>query len=468
VAAGTLPDAFDAASFTPTHGDAEPAWSGAETARGDEPGEAWSGGENDPARLGDEPGEAWSGGENDPARLGDEPAERFGLGHAARGVLLAVLAQAVAGCLVLCVAAGRLLASGHDGLSLDRGSTGPLFLACGFGFATAAALIAGNGRAHRLRHTTIVIALTLAAAWPLSGFAIPAALLATVAIGLAAAYDRFRPPSHAAPPVPAGVLLAIVGAGLMISGLAGARTRDLHPRPAPTPDGKHTVMPQAGTSSSGLPATPTPESPNGGSPEHPATPVHGSETAPGGEAPTPDAKTAPTPDSKSASPTPDQATAAPTPDPKTSAPAPTATPAPAAPAPVSSPPGGSAPLPTHGASADAAGVVSAYYQALDGRRFGQAWKQLSPAVQKAFGGFAHWKAGFASTLESRPEQIVAGPLAGGGFSVRHVLVARDKTACGPVEQRFKVTWRLTPTAAGGLTAASLHAAALGRPAPNCR
>lgn len=361
--------------------------------------------------------------------LGDEPApaERFGLSDAARGVLLVVLAQGTAASLVLCVAAARLLGSGHDGLSLDRGSSGPLFVAAGFGFATAAALIGlhvgFNGRAQRLRHTTIVIALSLATAWPISGFALPAALIATIAIGLAAAYDRFRPPTIAAPPIPAAVLLAIVGTGLMVSGLAGARTRDLHPRPAPTP-----------------PA---------------AAPLR---AAPAVPSVTPDAKIA-TPTPTVPAPTPEATTAAPTPT--AAAPIPTPTPAAPAPTPDASP---AAAVP----AMDPAEVVADYYRALDARRFSQAWKWLSPAVQTAFGGFAHWKAGFATTLESRPEKVVAEAPAAGGVSVRHVLVARDQRACGAVEQRFAVTWRLAPAAAaaGGWSAVSLHAAPLGHPA--CR
>jgi hypothetical protein len=118
-----------------------------------------------------------------------------------------------------------------------------------------------------------------------------------------------------------------------------------------------------------------------------------------------------------------------------------------------------------------AAAVTSYYAALDDRSFATAWKRLSPAVRRAFGGFTSWKAGFATTLASRPQDIVATALPGGAFAVRHVLVARDRSACGgdPVERRFSVRWRLVPAASGGWTAASLHAAALGAPAadPAC-
>jgi hypothetical protein len=400
---------------------------------------------------------------------GDAPADRFGLRDAAHGVLLAVLAQAAAACLALCVAAGRLLGSGHDGLSLERGSTGPLFLAAGFGFATAAALIgfhAGFNRG-RLRHTTIVIALTLAAAWPISGFALPAALIATLAIGLAAAYDRFRAPTRAAPPIPAGALLAIVATGLMVSGLAGAHTRDLHPRPTPTatPGSGEPLL--GGPAADGTPSATPRAGIAGGGPAIPSVTPHAKTPAPSptAAAPTPDTKTvAPNPDAKTASPTPAPEAPAPTPTPAASAPTPHhGSPAPAGTeAPAPAPPAAGPATP----ATDPTDVVAAYYRALDARRFDQAWDSLSPAVQKAFGGFAHWKAGFATTLESRPEQIVAHSLAGGGVSIVHVLVARDTSACGNVQQRFNVTWRLAPTAGGGWSAASLHAAPLGRPA--CR
>jgi hypothetical protein len=311
-----------------------------------------------------------------PSVADDEPSGRFTLGEAARGVVLAALAQALAGVMVLFVAVLRLAGSGHDGLSLTRGSMGPLLLAAGFGFGTAYALIAlnaaTNGSGVRLRNTTIVLALALAAAWPLSGLAVAAAPLATVAIGLAAAYDRVRPPARAAPPIPTGLVLAVVSIALMISSAAGAETHDRRPRPAPAPSAPRT------------PAAPRP---------------------------------------------------------KTEAPRP-------------------APSSTPGASAPA-DFVAAYYRALDARRFRQAWQSLSPAVHQAFGGFAHWKAGFATTLASRPERITAR-----GLTVHHVLVARDKSACGPVERRFAMTWRLARTAEG-LSAVSLHGAPLGRPTANC-
>jgi hypothetical protein len=84
-------------------------------------------------------------------------------------------------------------------------------------------------------------------------------------------------------------------------------------------------------------------------------------------------------------------------------------------------------------------VVRSFYAALDAHRFAQAWAQLSPGVQAAFGSFDTWRHGYDSTLGHRLEDVTAEP----GGVVRHVLVATDRTPCGGrTEQRFAVTWRL--------------------------
>jgi hypothetical protein len=107
-----------------------------------------------------------------------------------------------------------------------------------------------------------------------------------------------------------------------------------------------------------------------------------------------------------------------------------------------------------------ADFVRSYYAALDQHRFADAWTHLSPAVKARFGTFADWRAGYASTLASAPEDIKVSGFA----TVRHVLVARDRTTCGGTrEQRFAVTWKLVPAASGWIVA-SLTATALGSPA----
>jgi hypothetical protein len=104
-----------------------------------------------------------------------------------------------------------------------------------------------------------------------------------------------------------------------------------------------------------------------------------------------------------------------------------------------------------------ADFVRAYYAALDQHRFADAWTHLSPAVKARFGTFAHWRAGYATTLASAPEDIKVA----GSATVRHVLVARDRTTCGGTrEQRFAVTWKLVP-AASDWVVATLTATAIG-------
>jgi hypothetical protein len=96
-----------------------------------------------------------------------------------------------------------------------------------------------------------------------------------------------------------------------------------------------------------------------------------------------------------------------------------------------------------------AAVVRAYYRALDRREFAAAWRILSPAVRDAFGGFERWRAGFASTLSSRPRDLRAS-----SNSVELELVARDRAACGVLVQRFAVRWELDDARATAITARS--------------
>ena len=96
-------------------------------------------------------------------------------------------------------------------------------------------------------------------------------------------------------------------------------------------------------------------------------------------------------------------------------------------------------------------VVRHFYADLDAGAFRRAWATLSPGVQRAFGGFAAWRRGYATTLGHRVEHVRER-----GGVVRHVLVAVDRTPCGGrVERRFLVRWRLTRDRASALTAVKL-------------
>jgi hypothetical protein len=108
-------------------------------------------------------------------------------------------------------------------------------------------------------------------------------------------------------------------------------------------------------------------------------------------------------------------------------------------------------------------AVTRFYATLDDRRFGVAWRTLSPAVRSAFGGFGAWRAGYATTISSRPSALRVSP-APGGATVEHVLTAADRTPCGPVRRRFAVTWRLV-RADGAWVAESLSAVKRSGPEP---
>jgi hypothetical protein len=253
--------------------------------------------------------------------------------------------------------------------------------------------------------------------------------------------------------------------------LAGAATAETRPAPKPTPHG--------GAAAALLAPAKTPAPPTKGSAKHaPAKPAAGN-AKPAAPAATPAAPAA-TPEATPAAPATTPAAPAATPEatpaaPATTPAAPAATPeaTPAAPdaSPATTPAAGdSQPTPTP-AAGDAlpvpatqpapADFVRAYYTALDKRQFADAWKRLSPAVKARFGTFARWRAGYATTVASAPESIKVSSAADGSATVRHVLVARDRTTCGGTrEQRFAVTWTLVP-ADSGWTVANLTATAIG-------
>ena len=110
-----------------------------------------------------------------------------------------------------------------------------------------------------------------------------------------------------------------------------------------------------------------------------------------------------------------------------------------------------------------ADVVAAYYRALDARRFQGAWDLLSPTVHEAFGGFEQWRAGFATTVASRPQGIAV-ERDGSVATVAHELVTEDHSPCGPVRRRFAVRWRLV-LGAEGWRAASLTGVKRSGPEP---
>jgi hypothetical protein len=100
-------------------------------------------------------------------------------------------------------------------------------------------------------------------------------------------------------------------------------------------------------------------------------------------------------------------------------------------------------------------LVRDYYAALDRGRFALAWRRLAPGVRVAFGGFEAWRLGYGSTLGHRVEGVAV-ERSGGGATVRHDLVAVDRTPCGgTTERRFAVGWRLERGRATSLSAVKL-------------
>ena len=75
-------------------------------------------------------------------------------------------------------------------------------------------------------------------------------------------------------------------------------------------------------------------------------------------------------------------------------------------------------------------------------------RRLSPEVQRAFGGFAGWRKGYAQTVSHAPGGVTV-TAEGASATVGLTLRAGDRGGCGEtVERRFAVTWRLARTEAG--------------------
>jgi hypothetical protein len=101
--------------------------------------------------------------------------------------------------------------------------------------------------------------------------------------------------------------------------------------------------------------------------------------------------------------------------------------------------------------------VRAYYRALDARRFALAWRRLSPGVRAAFGGFTAWRAGYSSTVTSRPGPVTILSRTPAAVRLRHRLDAVDRSPCR--RSRFTVDWSLVRSA-GDWRAQSLSAIAV--------
>ncbi len=403
----------------------------------------------------------------------------------AAGVVFAALGAALAASAVLVITAFRLLGSGDA--RLDLGGPPAVLLAVAFASVNVAALLFLTREWAPPRAATAALAFVVAMAWPLSGIPLAAGLLAIVATGLALGRDRrigggrritgWGPPGALAA---AGVALAIAGAALAEShptqppkpaavsaaeptgdatdgeDASGAATNDAadgeHASGTATndaADGEHasgTATNDAadGEHASGTAtndATPTGEAASGATGENP-TGESAEHAAPSEE--TADAAEAPRggADLSAGGAAPNRATGDPVSDAATSEPAGEA---PATGLTTEAEPPSSeaesAPLAKAPAAPldDAESFVRGYYRALDEQRFDDAWTSLSPAVRTRFGGLAGWKAGYATTLYSKPRNLTV-TTAGSAVTVKHLLIARDTNCSG--ERRFSVTWTL--------------------------
>lgn len=415
------------------------------------------------------------------AGLPPDPEPATAVRSAVAGTVLAAGALIAALIVVGMVAVLALLDSGHERLEVGSGSLTVFLVAGGLACVNAALLIALalNGRA--LRPITVVLAFVLAAAWPLSGIVLPAAIVATLATGLAVAHDRRRPGAGPCVGWQAAVALGVTGLALSVAGLAGARTSDVHKPPsAARPAGEDTAAASIQPGGRAMPLH-APDTPAGKTGHTPASPDDAAPAAPGKTGHTPAAPDDAAPDKPSPAPSKPEDTARSAP--KETGPGETGH-APAAPddtgpdkpSPAPSKPEDAgratpdesateAPLTAAGPSSPD-GAVKAYYAALDEGKFKDAWRSLSPSVQSTFGGYARWSAGFKTTVSSRPRHIKVESATAGAARIRLTLVATDRAPCGKtVERRFSVTWQLA-RAAGVWRATALHAAAIGPEEPS--
>jgi hypothetical protein len=325
----------------------------------------------------------------------------------AAGVLLSAAAMLVATTLVFLVAAIRLGFAGDVRLTFEGAS--PILLAAATAILCAATLATPAWSWPARRPRTLALAAVVTAAWPLSGYPLPAVTLAIFALGLALARDHHTPGGRRVAGWGLAAILAVPGLAAAIASVALADTHATH-----QPSTSTTARQRGIDAGDGAPA-PARTRKRATTHSAPAPGSAGSDdAAPAGEAEAPAKGDA----GGEAAP----ATGAEAPTGRDSAPA------------------------TQGATpgAGALAFVRDYYSALNEHRYDDAWAALSPAIQARFGGFTHWRAGYAQTLSSDPRQLTT-RADGDAVIVSVRLVAHEKNCNGV--QNFDVTWRLVRTSA---------------------
>ena len=85
-------------------------------------------------------------------------------------------------------------------------------------------------------------------------------------------------------------------------------------------------------------------------------------------------------------------------------------------------------------------AVSRYYHAVDARRFSKAWSCLRTASRNAFGGYAHWRAGYRHTRYTR---LVSTSTTDQGAGLGHVRFTVDTcrvAGSNAILERVSGTW----------------------------
>ena len=88
-------------------------------------------------------------------------------------------------------------------------------------------------------------------------------------------------------------------------------------------------------------------------------------------------------------------------------------------------------------------VVESYYEAVDVRRFGEAWNLLTSGLQAELGGYDAWRDGYANTVKTKATDVRATNVSADGAVVALKIKATDRDACGDsVNQTFAGAWTL--------------------------
>ena len=396
---------------------------------------------------------------------------------AAGVALLSGLAVSLAAVVIAVVAVGtaaalRLLFSGDTRMTFDLASSA--LLLAGFAVGVAATLAVPN-RWVTPRPATLLLAAIVSAAWPLSGYPLPAALGAVVAVGLALAHDIRRPGGAACGQVATAVLAGSrprscsrtrvaethridqqpARARTRGRGQPGARRRTPTPRPTPAARAGLTARLDDAGALARPPAASRAPSQHRAAPRPPG---RGRRDARGRPARRDDAGR-PTPRRRRRRPSHD---AAPADAPSRTRRAATAAGARRRPATTRPPPRpraharatvrALARTPPHRAATGSRGLRPRLLRRSSTPSASRPRGRRSPPPSsEAFGDFDGWRDGYATTLSSTPSAIEVD-----GTTVTHVLVARDR---GCPERRFRVRWRLQ-AAGDGWTVAALSASAL--------